>query len=297
MKEPVTRILVPLDGSRLAEAVLPLTVYLAGKLGAVVSLLHIIEENAPATRHGEPHLTTPPEAERYLLDVASRFAGPAAFEHHVHATEENNVALSIARHTEELSADMVALCTHGRSDPMRVVFGSIADQVLRRVSEPVLLVRPGESVPASITKVLVPIDGEHPTGAPLALASRIALACDAEVELVSVVPTVNTLTGDRLSAARLTPIATAAALDAEEVAAGTSLQSHVGSLQAAGNSVSSAVRRGDVVNTLASLADTSGASLIVIATHASAGLRAVWGGSVAHALAQRVSQPMLLVKL
>src|SRR5438552_12956520 len=106
------RILVPLDGSRLAEAVLPLTVELSRCLAAKVMLLHIIEERAPQTVHGEPHLTSTQDANAYLSNIAQRYTGNVQFEQHVHGTEEQNVAQSIAEHVAELEADMVAVCTH-----------------------------------------------------------------------------------------------------------------------------------------------------------------------------------------
>ena len=57
-------LLVPLDGSPLAEAALPAAAYLAQKLGASVTLLHVIEQDAPQEIHGERHLTDPDEAQR-----------------------------------------------------------------------------------------------------------------------------------------------------------------------------------------------------------------------------------------
>src|SRR3989442_456464 len=115
MSERYHRILVPLDGSKLAEAVLPVTAALAQCLGAKLVLLHIIEEHAPQTVHGETHLTSPDQAKNYLEGIAGRYADRVAIEQHVHGTEENNVAQSIARHVSELETDMIALCTHGRS--------------------------------------------------------------------------------------------------------------------------------------------------------------------------------------
>src|SRR5262249_26110977 len=134
------RILVPLDGSKLAEAVLPLAVALGKCLDAKILLMHIIEEHAPQTVHGEPHLTTTTQADAYLAEITRRYGDSVEFEQHVHGTEEQNVSQSIAAHVVEHETDMVALCTHGRSGPKRVVWGSIAQQVLKRVSVPVLLV-------------------------------------------------------------------------------------------------------------------------------------------------------------
>ncbi|MEZ4620068.1 MAG: universal stress protein [Caldilineaceae bacterium] len=62
----IQHILVPLDGSRLAEAALPVAMGLAAQLRTRVTLLHIIEQNAPASVHGEPHLTTAAAAHTYL---------------------------------------------------------------------------------------------------------------------------------------------------------------------------------------------------------------------------------------
>ncbi|HVB64331.1 MAG TPA: universal stress protein, partial [Nitrolancea sp.] len=54
--EPFKRVLVPLDGSRLAEAVLPVAFAIAARCGATVTLLHVLEHNAPETVHGQQHL-------------------------------------------------------------------------------------------------------------------------------------------------------------------------------------------------------------------------------------------------
>src|SRR6476646_6608995 len=126
MRNSIKRILVPLDGSGLAESVLPTVATIAECLHASLVLLHIIEERAPHTVHGEPHLTTTADAETYLMELAERYSTRVATEQHVHGTEENNVAQSIADHAEELQADLIALCTHGRSGLRRVVSGSIA---------------------------------------------------------------------------------------------------------------------------------------------------------------------------
>src|SRR5205823_11078084 len=75
------RILVPLDGSRLAESVLPVTVVMAQVLDARIMLLHIIEEHAPQTIHGEQHLTSPEQAEAYLTQIVERYADRVPMDH------------------------------------------------------------------------------------------------------------------------------------------------------------------------------------------------------------------------
>src|SRR5690242_6430782 len=112
---PVTCLLVPLDGSRLAEAVLPAVEALAGQFGARVVLIHVLEARAPATVHGERHLMNATGAERYLTGIAERLrARGIAVETHVHAAPEGDLAGSVVEHAEEFRPDLVVLCAHGR---------------------------------------------------------------------------------------------------------------------------------------------------------------------------------------
>ena len=90
------RLLVPLDGSRLAEAAIPAAHLLAQKAGASVALLHIIEKDAPTQIHGERHLTNIDEATAYLAEAAQRFPPDIPVECHVHTLETANVARGIA---------------------------------------------------------------------------------------------------------------------------------------------------------------------------------------------------------
>lgn len=297
MTEGFHRILVPLDGSRLAESVLPITGLLAGKLGSEVTLLHIIEQHAPASVHGQPHLTTPVGAGTYLDDIAARLGGNVRTEIHVHGTEEQDVAASIASHAAELGADLIALCTHGRSDPRRVVFGSIAQQVLRRVQVSVLLVRPEVSTPERLQTVLVPLDGSHEGECALPEATAIVRAFQANLHMVRVVDTVASMKGDNQAAARLTPLTAAAALDVEELEAQSYLAKQVGQMAANGVRASAQVLRGDVVQAVAEAAVTRSADLTVMATHGRSGLGAFWIGSVAAGLVNKLYRPLVLVKV
>jgi len=70
-----SRILVPLDGSRLAEAVLPAACSIAQKLGARRLLLHVLELDSPVTVHGEPHLRGLQEAAPISSRTLCHFAG------------------------------------------------------------------------------------------------------------------------------------------------------------------------------------------------------------------------------
>jgi nucleotide-binding universal stress UspA family protein len=288
------RIMVPLDGSRLAESVLPMVTLLARDLGAQIWLLHVVEERPPQAVHGEPHLTSAAAAEAYLADVAARLGPGLAVETHVHSHQEPNVAASIALHVVELRADMIAFCTHGPNDVRRVVAGSMGQQVGRRATIPVLLVRPQQRAPAQIGQLLVPLDGTPAAANALPVAATLARACGAGIRLVRVVPTVGTLTGDDAISSRLTPTATAATLDAEQEQAQTDLAAAVEQLAAAGIPARAEVRRGDPTRMLVEAAQTA-TDLIVIAGHGRTGLGALWVGSVAAGVVNKAPQAVLLV--
>ena len=139
-------LLVPLDGSPMAEVSLVAAAFLARTLGATVTLFHAIERGAPQDIHGERHLTSPDEARAYLDEVAARaFPPDMPVERHVHANEVNDVARSIAEHVAELGPDLIVMCTHGRGGLRGFMFGRIAQQVLGLCTTPVLLVPPAAS--------------------------------------------------------------------------------------------------------------------------------------------------------
>lgn len=293
----IERILVPLDGSRLAESVLPLVTAIAKSAAATVILLHIIEEKPPRSIHGDVHLASAPESESYLTKLAERLLPDVHVEHHVHEAQEHDVALSIAAHADELEVSMIVLCTHGRSGPRRVVWGSIAQQVLRRVTVPVLLVRPDMHVPFEITTILLALDGTARAEAGIPIAMELAKACGAHIEAVRVVPTAGTLTGDEAAVARLVPAATDAALNLEASNSATYLVETLKRLSDAGATASPQILRGDPVQMLSQAASKSNASIIVVATHGRAGLGALWIGSVGAGLMSNADRPILLVRI
>src|SRR5450830_595606 len=83
-------ILVPLDGSKLAESALPVAASLAKTLKAPVTLLHVIEQGAPEEVHRDRHLTDSAEAEAYLSGIAqSDFPPKTKVDWHVHTAAES----------------------------------------------------------------------------------------------------------------------------------------------------------------------------------------------------------------
>ena len=292
--------LVPLDGSHLAEAVLPAVERMAARFQATVTLLHVLEQQPPATIHGERHLTDRAEAETYLGVVADRLrAAGIAVATQVHGAREGDVARSIVDHTQEINADLVILCTHGRSGLRGVLFGSIALQVLRQGAGPILLIPAGVAERTSVfdlDRILVPLDGTPAHEPALAIAGVMARAFAAELHLVLVIPTLGTLSDERAAAGLLLPTTMRAILDLAEQGAVDYLQPLMAEWHAAGVAVTAEVARGESVPTVLNLAADYDADLIVMASHGRAGLDAILAGSVAPRIAGRVGRPLLLVR-
>jgi len=292
-------LLVPLDGSKLAEAALPAAAGLARLLGARVTLVHVIERDAPQEIHGERHLSDPDEARGYLEDVAARaFPCGLRVEIHVHAAEVSNVPRSIVEHVGELGPDLIVMCTHGRGGLRGWMFGRIAQQVVNLGATPVLLVQPGgmpKTGAFSCRRLLVALDGdaEHEQG--LATAADLAGVCGAELRLVMVVPTFSRLSGREAATARMLPGSTYAVLNMAEKDAKAYLQRHATRLRHAGFPVTAEVRRGDPVDNILDAAIKSDADLIVLATHGKTAMDAFWSGSATPGVAGRATVSLLMV--
>jgi nucleotide-binding universal stress UspA family protein len=148
------RILVALEGSDLAERVLPYVESLAIQFGSTIVLLRTVAPpgaiiagpGAGADPVAEPIVdaTSIVEAERqeatsYLRSVAQRF-WDAGVETELDVPEGRPAPTIVGRSTE-LGIDLIVMTTHGRSGLGRLVLGSVADAVLRHAPCPILLVR------------------------------------------------------------------------------------------------------------------------------------------------------------
>ncbi len=292
-------ILVPLDGSRLAEAALPAASTLASKLGATLTLVHVIEKDPPQQIHSQRHLTTVPEAAAYLEQMArEKLPREVHAQTHVHSAAVTDVARSIVEHTQEFAPDLIVMCTHGRPGPRELLFGSIAQDVVAAGATPVLLVQPEAPSPAEnllCSTILVPLDTDPEHARALPIAAGLALACSASLHLMTVVPTAATLTGEQVATARMLPGAMRAALDLDQAAAETMLLGYAKSLEPSPLAVTTEVARGDPATEIIRAAERTHAGLIVMAVHGTHGTQAFWAGSVPPKVSSRSSVPVLLV--
>jgi len=293
-------ILLPLDGSKLAEAALPPAASLAQTLGAPVTLLHLIEKDAPQAIHGNRHLTKADEAEAYLQAIArTAFPKGTKVEWHVHTTEVENVAASIVQHAEELNPDLIALCSHGRSGMRDYLFGNIAQQVIGQSDVPVLLIKPttAQLQTFQIRKIFLPLDDESIHDESLSVAKPLAKAYRAGLYLLTVIPTLGTLSNGKAAAGTLLPATAAAYLDIKEENAKEHLQEHLDELTQSGLEAEAEVARGDPAATISEVAERVDADLMILSTHRRAGAAAFWARSVAPNVARRMKAPLLLIPL
>ena len=143
------RALVTLDGSMVAEAILPPFLQLAHPLGMEVALIRVVVPTVkPAAVEGVPvelGNTTPSiermleEADAYLRAVAATpfFEGLRVITT-VRSGEAPQEIIAAAR---EIGADVIAMTTHGRTGLKRLLFGSVAEAVLRMSDVPVFMLR------------------------------------------------------------------------------------------------------------------------------------------------------------
>ena len=291
-------ILVPLDGSRLSKSALPAAAHLALAVGASVTLIHVIEKDAPSQVHKERHLTEPEEAKAYLKELAGNAFHPGIqVEWHVHMEEVRNVAGSIAAHTQELGQDLVVMCTHGSGGVRDWLMGSIAQQVIAFQKTPVLLIPPRDSGQTSFPcgTALVALDGlpDHEHGLPLAM--ELVQACRATLHLLMVIPTRGDLKAEEALTAKMLPGAMAATLDLAQEAGVNYLTGKLREVQVAGIHATAEVARGEALTVIVDTARRIKADLIVLGTHGKTGMDAFWSGSVTPRLAGRSEVPLLLV--
>ena len=291
-------ILVPLDGSRLSEASLRAAAVLAEKLGSSVTLLHVIEQGAPAEVHKERHLTNADEAEAYLRETAqSAFPASIRVDTHVHASPVADVARSIVEHaTAEFKPDLIVTCTHGRGGVRDVLFGTIAQQIVAQGKMPLLLIRPDASS-FDLDGILVPLDPDSMHDASIPPAGSLAKAFGAELTLLSVIPTFATLAGEQAATSSLMPATTQAMLDLREEQAIDHLASELEALRALDIRCRSVIARGDAAGTIIRTAEQSNTDLIVLSTHRKAGIGAFWSRSVAPKVVQGTRVPLLLIPI
>jgi nucleotide-binding universal stress UspA family protein len=139
------RVLVPLDGSRLAEGILPFIFQIAGPLDLEVVLVYVVRPIMPQAIEGTTQFTVYDVAAK--LNEARNYLAPVAADlrrQGVRVTtdaRQGEPVAEIVAAARETGAGLIAMTTHGRSGFGRLLFGSVAEAVLRQAEIPVLMMR------------------------------------------------------------------------------------------------------------------------------------------------------------
>ena len=187
----LARILVPLDGSTLAQAILPVVERLARDHEAEVILLEVLE--GQGTREAE--LDAEQQAGDYLQRTVD-FLRRSGLKRVCKRVWYGDADQAIANAATRERADLIAMSTHGRTGLDWLRFGSVAEGVVRRAPVPVLLVRGMAAWDrGGIDRILVPLDGSEASEAVLPIVSCLAGPFDFEVQLLHVVEATRSLPG------------------------------------------------------------------------------------------------------
>lgn len=280
-------ILVPLDGSELAERALPYATALGRRAAGAVLLVRAVRAQAvPAVDPGPAQVTVADRATVELNEVVERLRGEGLrAEAHVY---DEAAAAAILDASRRLQAGLVVMSTHGRAGLGRWIYGSVADDVLRHSEVPVLLVPPHceHAWPANRPlRVLVPLDGSELAEAALRTAELLAETSAAELVLLRVVePPIYPLYGDGYA---YIPIDEEAEL---------ALAEQVERLRAGGTGATARTVVGQPAMAVATVAREVEADVIAMATHGRGGLARLVMGSVATGALQRATVPLLLTR-
>ncbi|MBU1626542.1 universal stress protein [bacterium] len=294
-------ILVPLDGSKMSEAALPVASFLARKFNAQVTLVHVIEKSPPSEVHGQSHLKDAGKAGIYLEEVSQgKLLKGLHVNYHVHAAAVDNIAESITQHSDEFDHDLIVMCTHGRGKALHLMMGSIAQKVISLGSIPVLITHPqkkGEHPLFSCKSILLPLDDDPDHVKALIVAKELATVCEAFIHLAIAIPNYSTLSGRMTVTSRMLPGTTSRMLDMSVGNAEEYFRGILAELHNQGFNADSQVLRGDPANVIVKFTQKNHVDLIILATHGKSGMEAFWAGSVAHKVCSQCRIPLLLLPL
>jgi nucleotide-binding universal stress UspA family protein len=282
--------LVALDGSMLAESLLPwVAAFVPTAHSREVVLLSVIETGTPEQLH---------IAQGYLRDKADgleeawkeRDSVMPSITCIAVRSPELDIASAILRYAEDNGIDLIMLSTHGHSGINRWLLGSVAEKVIRGADMPVFLGRaypePAKA-PAGLKHLLAPLDGSQLAEQALPYAEHLARSGPAEVTLLYVEPAQEVATLSRNPRASLR--------EANRKDVEVYLDSIKSGLAGAGVQVQTKTRIGHPAEQITDEAEEESVDLIVISSHGRTGL-ARWAlGSVADQVLHASPVPVLVI--
>lgn len=300
---PFRSILVPLDGSPLAEQALALASHIAQRAGSKLRLV---------LAHQLPSAPLDPLAAKLFtsIELATRKSERAYLRGIQAKLREGGIRLSsavtltgqagpeLAQYVSELAIDLVVMATHGRGGIRRAWLGSVADHLIRTLEVPVLLLRPREGEPApahpGVGQILVPLDGSPLAEEALEAATALARIWDAEVTLLQVVQPVLPVADPALPRASAYDegLTSSCRQQAQDYLDDLVEQLHEQGLRATG----AAVVAWNVADAILDVARPERVAVVALATHGRGGLRRLILGSVADKLVRGADVPVLVYR-
>lgn len=289
-------ILVPIDGSKLAERALTLAIPLAERHGARLVLLGVHEPVLPLILGGgvpvrDPALdeTWRADAKKHLDRLAKRVAKRTSVPVEA-AFRDGDIVDTIAQEAKAQGVGLVVMCTHGRGGFQRFFLGSVADGLARRSEVPVLLMRAarGGAAPEPGAPVfehaVVPLDGSDRAEQAVRAVAQLFGTGRGHLTLAHVV--------HPMTAAAAAHLARRPDLDVVE--------SYLEPLAARLRTPTLAVTHevvvdGNVTRALRDIAKKANADLIAMTSQGMSGFQRFVVGSVADKLMRTADQPVLLV--
>lgn len=297
------RILVPLDGSEMAEQALPYTGWLADHLGTPVTLLGDFDSQ-------RLYEVANPVKGLFLdrLVAAARGETLEYLERRAHGLRQAGLAVScVARDAAglaeavaaEVAGDpgaLIVMATHGRSGFQRWALGSVANEILRATTNSAWVVPVHDEAPPpaeALSRVVVPLDGS--AFAERALPGAVALARSLGLELVL---------AQAISEHAHDPVAGQSGSESVptpargEAGRAVAYLNQIGKQvqQEGGPAVSKRLMHGDPTSAILGLVQETPGSLVAMTTHGRSGVMRLVLGSVADGVITRGTCPMLLVR-
>ena len=295
------KILVPLDGSKISEGVLPYARALAAAANIPVQLLQVTELETPipsvVSQQDRAHNILTTERGRdgdYLKEIAASFPDPAAVSCSVRIGKPAEVIIEVAAmHLDTL----IAMATHGRSGVRRWLLGSVAEKVLHGADNDILLIRATEEIEtkeatAQLKRLVIPLDGSVLAEKVVSCAVELAEKLNLEVILLRVylMPGVAYPTGRYAPDWKL--------LDKEtRQRASEYLRGQIRQVQNQGlDRVSFRVVEGSAAEKIIEVARENPESLIVMSTHGATGAGRWVLGSVTERVIRHADTAVLVVR-
>ncbi len=300
-------LLVPLDGSHMGEWSLPLATRVARSTGAELHLAHVhvpyepdhLLSNSSFQWEGvdmwEYDRRHRRQEDEYLHGWEERLQGEGATVDARVLDDGARVTEGLVEYAGEVGADLIVMTSHGRSGLQRALWGSVADEMIRRTAVPVLVIHPDReeapsATPLTVDHILVPLDGSPLAESVLGPTKELAAATGARITLTHVVPDLSYL-GPRILGFRpdrLEPELDGALAYLEPLAADLRREGFDAAVHP--------VVGGEAAVSIASLAEELDAEVIAIATHGYGGAKRTLLGSVTDRLLAATNLPLLVVR-